>query len=161
VRAARDGDLAAWERIVRAQVPLLAAYLGGRIRRHEVVEKLVSEAIAVAWRRLRTYSLGDDFRAWMRRVAGQCARAWAQRHAGEPLQGPFPAERCADPAEAAAMRALDDAIGQLGEPQRMALEQHYRAGLDGDELGKVLHCDAAAARQLLEQAHQRLASFGL
>ena len=61
-------DRGAWQQLMDLYAPLLAAYLGARLRRHEVVEKLVCDTIDAAWRHRDEYSSDQNFGAWFRRL---------------------------------------------------------------------------------------------
>ena len=47
-------------------------------------------------------------------------------------------------------------MGKLPEKERMALEQRFRAGLQGEELAEVLHTQEKDADLLVEKALQHL-----
>jgi RNA polymerase sigma factor (sigma-70 family) len=157
LRAARAGDRDAWARLVRVHAPRLGAYLGARLQRPAVVERLVGDAVVIGWERLDELEDGAPFAPWFRRIGGQLALRWHEEHPDEKLREPFPRERCDDDAQAARMRSLQEALRQLSEAQRMALDQRFRAGLNGPDLAEVLHCDPAAAEVLVEQALEALA----
>lgn len=150
-RVAQAGDTAAWRVLVERHVARLAAYLGARIRRPLVVEKLVAETIYAAWRHLGDFDPQLEFGTWFRRIGAHVAMRWHNRHPGEPLTAEFPIERCEDPTEHADMTLVDQALGQVPESSRMALEQHYRAGLSGVELGRILHVAGNKADDMVEE----------
>ncbi len=143
LRAARAGDRDAWARLVRIHAPRLAAYLGARLHRPTVVERLVGDAVVIAWERLDELEDGAPFAPWFRRIGGQLALRWHEEHPDEKLREPFPSERCEGDEQTARMRALQDALRHLNEAQRMALDQRFRAGLSGAQLAEALHCDPA------------------
>jgi RNA polymerase sigma-70 factor (ECF subfamily) len=152
-----DGDRESWSRLMDRHAPRLAAYLGARLRRHDVVEKLVGEAVYAAWRHLPEYRNATDFGTWFRRLGAHLTMRWYSKNKGQPLAGGFPDSRCADDAEREDMDALETGLGKLPENLRMALEQRYRAGLEGEELAKVLHlADADAAEALVSEALAQL-----
>jgi RNA polymerase sigma-70 factor (ECF subfamily) len=153
VARSRGGDRDAWAALCRRHAPRLAAYLGARLHRPALVEKLVGDAVVAGWRTLSELPPGDDFAAWFRRVGAGLALRWRNDHPDEKLKEPFPEERCPDgPEQVERMRRLQDALRRLAEPERMALEQRFRGGLAGKELGDALHLDAAAAEAALERA---------
>lgn len=156
VGRAMSGDRDSWQLLMRIHAPRLAAYLGARLRRPSVVDRLVGEAIVKAWKHLEHFS-GDDFGAWFRSIGAKLAMGWHSRHKGEPLWEEFPIERCKDE-DAPNMQALDRAMGYLPEASRMALEQRFRAGLTGDDLGKVLHLSAQKAEEAVDRALVELES---
>jgi RNA polymerase sigma-70 factor (ECF subfamily) len=151
VARAQKGDHEAWAQVCRRHAPRLAAYIGARLHRPTVVEKLVGDAMVAGWRKLPELKPGEDLAAWFRRIGASLAMRWRSDHPEEKLKEPFPEERCPDGADQVErMRRLQDALRRLPEPERMALEQRFRGGLSGRELGEALHLDAAEA--LLERA---------
>jgi RNA polymerase sigma-70 factor (ECF subfamily) len=153
VTAAQQGDREAWAELCRRHAPRLAAYLGGRLRRPAVVDRLVAEVVAGAWKHLADLQHPGDFPAWFRRVGGNLTLQWCRKHPDEPLAGPFPVERCGDDAALRRrMERLETALGQLADVQRMALEQHLRGGMDVAALSESLHLPHDGVRQLLDES---------
>ncbi|MFW5698844.1 MAG: RNA polymerase sigma factor, partial [Planctomycetota bacterium] len=71
---AKDGDEGAYAALVQRQAPRVAAYLGTRIRRPEVVDTLVAETIDAGWRYLHKYRPPQSLSAWFRGLAAEVAR---------------------------------------------------------------------------------------
>ncbi|GDY13834.1 hypothetical protein LBMAG53_27120 [Planctomycetota bacterium] len=138
VLAAQGGDLAAWSALCHRHSPMLAAYLGGRLGRPDVVDRLLGQAIVTGWRNLRDPTVADDFAAWWRRLGGHLATTWHQEHPDEPLTGPFPTERCADPGRKLAFDRLEHALTKLEETDRRFLELSIRGGLGEPGAGSIL-----------------------
>jgi RNA polymerase sigma factor (sigma-70 family) len=157
VIAAQEGDREAWAELCRRHAPRLAAYLGGRLRRPAVVDRLVSEVAAGAWKHLSALERPADFPAWFRRVGGNLTLQWCRKHPDEALAGPFPVERCGDDeALRKRMERLEGALGMIPDAQRMALEQHVRGGMDVAALSESLHLSHDGVRQLLDEAFAAL-----
>ncbi len=153
VTRAQGGDRAAWSELCTRHAPRLAAYLGGRLRRPQIVDKLVAEVIAGAWKHLVDLARPSDFPAWFRRVGGNLTLQWCRKHPDEVLGEPFPSERCGgDTALHQRMDDLESALNALSDPQRMALEQHIRGGMDLAALSEALHLEPAAVQALLDEA---------
>lgn len=147
VRAAQNGDRLAWELVIGRHAERLAAYLGARLRRPDVVEKLVADTILMAWKHLDDIEAADGFAPWFRRLGANLALRWHKQHKGESLVGDLPGTGDEQ------LRALDRALGQLPEAQRLVLEHRFRGGLRGVELAEALHsaegaCDAAVDHAL-------------
>ncbi|MDA3961858.1 MAG: sigma-70 family RNA polymerase sigma factor [Planctomycetota bacterium] len=156
----RQGDREAWEVLARRYAPRLAGYLGARLRRPEIVEMLVSEALYAAWRKIDELDDPADFAAWLRRIGANLALRWHGKHKHERLHGGFPEERCGGDAELiSGMQRLEYCIGKLHEGERMALEQRFRGGLSGDNLAEALHRSPEEAEGLIDKALARLAAF--
>ena len=156
IQAAMAEDRDAWQQLMELHAPRLAAYLGARLRRHQVVEKLVGDTIYAAWRHREEYSSDQDFVAWFRRLGAHLAMRWHDRHKGVPLAEPFPRERCEGLQQYATMQALDNAMGRMSDKHRMALEQRYRGGLQGAALADVLHVSVDELPVLMDAAFSAL-----
>jgi len=158
-RQAQTGDREAWQQLVNRHVERLCAYLGARVRRHRLVTKLVADTIFASWRHMSEWEPDkEDFASWFRRMGARVTLGWRQKNPDEPLSEDFPEDLVEDPVELERLRQLERAMGQLPENQRMCLEQHFRAGLDGRVLADVLHLSPAEAQGLLEQALDSLAA---
>lgn len=144
---ARDGDLTAWADIVHRHAPGLAAYLGGRIRRPDVVNRLVAETVVAAWRRLDGLEDARDLPGWLRRQAAAQAKRWSREHDSEPLEQAWALED-----RPAGVAALDQAIAGLEVDQRLAIEYRYRGGLEGEALAAALHLPRERSDALLAAA---------
>jgi RNA polymerase sigma-70 factor (ECF subfamily) len=157
--AAQGGDQAAWGSLVRRHAPGVAAYLGARLRRPEIVDRLLGEAIVAGWRQRAECDDPAAFQGWLRKIAGAVAMRWAREHPDEPVEGPFPLDRV--PARgldsAGRLAELDQAIGRLPEQQRMALELRWRGGLTDESLAAALRLSVSDAVRLAEQAEEALA----
>lgn len=153
VAAAQTGNLEAWSTLCHRHAPRLSAYLGSRLRRPQVVEKIVEDAIVAAWKHLPELENPNEFPAWFRRIGANLALLWYREHQNERLTEPFPAKRCgSDPKVADRMNRIEEALGKLSDAQRMALEQHYRGGMRDETLSESMHMDLNAARKLLDEA---------
>lgn len=150
---ATAGDREAWTTLCQRSAPRLAAYLGARLRRPKVVEKLVEDAIVLAYKHLDELERPEEFAAWFRRIGAHLALRWYREHSDERLTEPFPTDRCAGDGERIRrMERLEGALGALTDAQRMALEQRFRAGLSGPGLAEALHLEPAKADKLVEDA---------
>ncbi len=153
VVAAQHGDLAAWSTLCARHLPRLAAYIGSRLRRPEVVERLVADVVAGAWKHLPELEQPSEFPAWLRKTGGNLALQWSRKNPAEPVAAPFPAARCGNDADLAArMTRLDAAIGTLPDAQRMLLEQHFRGQVDLDVLAAGMHLQREGIEIMLEEA---------
>jgi RNA polymerase sigma-70 factor (ECF subfamily) len=149
---ARAGNRDAWVALTRRFAPRLAAYLGARLHRPAVVERLVGDTIVSGWGRLNEIEDAAQFPAWFRRLGASFAIQWKTEHPQERIKEPFPESRCGDTEQLLRMRHLQEGLQRLSEQERMALEQRFRGGLTGEALAEVLHCDVATAEELVERA---------
>ena len=150
---ARAGDREAWAALCQRHAPRLAAYLGARLRRPKVVEKLVEDAIVLASKHLSELEQPTDFPGWFRRIGAHLALRWYREHSDEKLAEGFPPELVgSDPARQRRMDRLENALASLSDAQRMALEQRFRAGLAGEGLAEALHLEVGKAERLVDDA---------
>jgi DNA-directed RNA polymerase specialized sigma24 family protein len=160
VRRAQAGDVMAWGTLCHRHAAMLAAYLGGRLGRADVVDRLVSQAIISGWRNLRELDSPEGFTGWWRRLAGGLATAWHREHPNEPLQAALPTDRLpTDPAGAEAVRHIDAALARLDEADRRLLELIHRGDLAVDQAAAILGRPdgPAAAEQALGNLVQEAA----
>ncbi|NRA40399.1 MAG: sigma-70 family RNA polymerase sigma factor [Planctomycetes bacterium] len=156
VIAAQAGDLAAWKKLIAIHAPRLAAYIGARLRRPEIVDRLVADSIYVAWKHIAELEDENEFPAWFRRMGGSVTMRWYKRHNDEGISGEFPIERCDNQSLGLEIEELDNALGRLPEKERMALEQRYRAGLQNAEIAEVLHKDPEQVEKLIQSGLRHL-----
>lgn len=154
------GDAEAWDELVRRHAPRLAAYLGARLRRWDIIDRLVADSLCQAWELRHELAASSDVAGRLRRIAAGLATAWAREHPAEPIDEPVPEARLAGvPAGVRdELRQLDAAIARLSEIQRMAVELRYRGGCDEDELAGALRLPVEDARRILAAAEAALAA---
>lgn len=153
VRAAQAGDHSAWSVLCQRHIPRLSAYLGARLRRPAVVDRLVAEVVVGAWKHLSELHNPTHFPAWLRKVGGNVALQWGRRHAQEPMAESFPADRChGDKELLKRMQTVEAALDRLNDQQRMAVEQRFRGGMDSASLQEALHISAAEVDRLLAES---------
>lgn len=152
---ARAGDHGAWAALARRHAPRLAAYLGARLRRPEVVDGLVGEALVAAWRLLPELEDPRQFAPWLRRVGAGQAMKWAREHPAAAIESSLPPARL-PAAHADDLVRLDRGIGSLDEQRRMALELRWRAGLSGEALAAAMRCPVEGAERLADEAEEYL-----
>jgi len=157
VDAAQGGNRDAWGILCHRHAPRLCAYLGSRLRRPKVVEKLVEEAIVAAWRHLHELTTSGDFAGWFRRIGANLALRWFHEHKDESLSEPFPAERCGGDLDLLRrMAKIETVFAGLSDPQRMALEQRYRGRMSGEDLSQSLRLGGPETEKLLDEAIRAL-----
>jgi RNA polymerase sigma-70 factor (ECF subfamily) len=153
VVAAQHGDLAAWETLCQKHMPRLAAYLGTRLRRPDIVDRLIGEVVVGAWKHLPELDQPSEFHTWLRRIGGGVALQWSRKHPTEPVTAPFPQARCGtDLSTAERIAKLDAALGVLPDAQRMVLEQHFRGQMSVDDLAGVMQLQPEGVQLLIDDA---------
>ena len=160
---ARNGDLDAFESIVRARMDavyrLTSAILGNEADARDAAQ----ETFVAAWRQLPRLREPEKFEAWLQRVAVNAARqthrARSRRRIREIPSSTVVAlaDRAADgaPDDAA---VLDAALATLPVDQRAILVLHHLEGQTLSELAAVLEIPQGTAKSRLFAARRALAA---
>lgn len=156
VAEARSGDHAAWATLCRRHAPRLAAYLGARLRRPEIVDQLVGETIVAAWLQLPGLDDAGAFAGWFRRTGAGLALRWAREHPDEMIAAPWPGPEGGGEQDRADVARLDRLVGELEETARMAVELRWRGGMRAAELAAALRCTPEEAERLADSAESDL-----
>ncbi|MBV9337845.1 MAG: sigma-70 family RNA polymerase sigma factor [Solirubrobacterales bacterium] len=156
VRAAQEGDLDAFEELVRRyQVPVYRValrMLGVRADAQDAAQ----ETFVRAWRSLPRFRGGSTLSTWLYRiVTRRCLDKLAKRRATEALDE-IEVEDDLDPAQAAErreqLRAVTHAIATLPADQRAALVLREFEGLSYQEVAEVLGTSLAAVKGRIHRA---------
>jgi RNA polymerase sigma-70 factor (ECF subfamily) len=155
VRAARDGDDAAFGALVRLHQRRAYAVARAITVEHEDAEDAVQDAFLHAYRALGRFDAAYPFGAWLARIVANAAldlvrrrrvRATEEIPAGAAL--PF-----RDPAEGAELKArLKAALAELPARQRAVLVLHDVEGYRHAEIGNMLGMPEGTARSDLHHA---------
>jgi RNA polymerase sigma-70 factor (ECF subfamily) len=159
---ARNGDLDAFETIVRARMDavyrLTSAILGDEADARDAAQ----ETFVLAWREMSRLREPDKFEAWLQRVAVNAARM-TLRARGRRRIREIPASQVdalaghvpADPAGADASR-LGAALERLDVDQRAILVLHHLDGRPLAELATILDIPVGTAKSRLFAARRAL-----
>jgi RNA polymerase sigma-70 factor (ECF subfamily) len=160
---ARNGDLDAFESIVRARMDavyrLTSAILGNEADARDAAQ----ETFVAAWHGMRTLREPERFEAWLQRVAVNSARqthrSRSRRRVREIPSSTVVAlaDRAAgaEPNDAA---ILDAALGRLPIEQRAILVLHHLEGRPLAEIAAILEVPAGTAKSRLFAARVALAA---
>lgn len=166
VEKAKDGDAAAYERLVRVhqQVAFRTAYVitGDAAE----AEDAAQEAFVKAYRSLKRFRSGAPFRPWLLTIVANEARnrrKAAGRRAGLVLrtaaEGPSVSK---DPSPEAVVMASErraellGALGTLREEDRLTIAFRYFLGLSEAETADTLGCARGTVKSRLSRAIGRL-----
>lgn len=138
--------------------PFVASFVARRVER-DVVDDLVAEVFAVAWR--RRDEVPDDALPWLyrtaRNVVGNRYRSKTRLEALKTKMQAIPRESPEDPAQVASQReAVLEAFGDLADDDRELLLLVAWEGLTMSEIAEVLDVSPGAASVRLHRARQRL-----
>ncbi|MDQ3127037.1 MAG: RNA polymerase sigma factor [Chloroflexota bacterium] len=160
---ARNGDLDAFESIVRARMDavyrLTSAILGNEADARDAAQ----ETFVAAWRQLARLREPEKFEAWLQRVAVNAARQTMRARSRRRIRE-IPsstvlaiADRAAGaPGDDAAV--LDTALGTLPIDQRAILVLHHLEGRPLAEIALILDVPEGTAKSRLFTARRALAT---
>jgi len=161
---ARNGDLDAFESIVRARMDavyrLSIAILGDEADASDAAQ----ETFVAAWRELRRLRDAERFEAWLQRIAvnaaRQASRASRRRRVRE-IASSTVVELAERPAPAAGRddaAVLDAALATLPVDQRAILVLHHLEGRPLAEIAEILGVPVGTAKSRLFAARRALAA---
>jgi len=166
VERARQGDLGAYDALVRAHQHIAfrtACLLSGSAAD---AEEAAQDAFVKAWRALPRFRAGAPFRPWLLAIVANEARnrrRAAGRRAGLALRaaGERPSGDAAPSPEAAALAsaerdALLAAMAALGERDRLVIGCRYLLDLGEAETAAALGCRRGTVKSRLSRALGRL-----
>ncbi len=165
IARARQGDLRAFEEIVRLYQRRVYGVALRIVRAHDVADDVAQEAFVRAWRSLDRFDLGRPFGPWVCRIAANLAvnhvRSPRAREEGLPeghaeTQGedPGPLQTVLD---AEAKRVLDEAVAGLPTEQRAVFVLRAVEEMSYHEIAGALGISPGTVMSRLFRARERLA----
>ena len=128
----------------------------------QVAEDLLQDTLHDAWRHIDRYDRERPFRHWVVRIGlnrlrsflrrRKLERQWVAPLASDPIQEEAGPDGVALTREQTA--SLEEAVGRLGERQRVAILLRYQQGLSCQEIAEVLDATPNAVSIQLHRAHQ-------
>jgi len=162
VEAARRGDRAAYDAIVRRKVESVYRTARTILGNDADAQDATQEAFVAAWRSLPRLRDADRFEAWLGRIVVNACRQQL-RHRGvvrEIAMPGDPGERnLAQPGPADATidgLAFDRAFERLSIDERAILTLHHGDGLDLAEVGAILGIPTGTVKSRLLRARRAL-----
>ncbi|HXH23330.1 MAG TPA: sigma-70 family RNA polymerase sigma factor [Dehalococcoidia bacterium] len=165
---ARRGDLAAFNALVEEHQAIVYNVCLRMLGSPAAAEDAAQEAFISAWRNLGSLR-GDQFRAWLLRIAANACRDELRRRSRRPaasLQAAFE-EGMAEPADpepapetsllSAELRGqVQEALLLLPEDQRLAVVLCDLQGLEYDEIARVTGTNIGTVKSRLSRGRARL-----
>ena len=163
--AARNGDHAAYGRIVAACQNTVTAVALAITRDVGASEDIAQEAFLNAWQHLERLHSPDSFLPWLRQIARNLARDHLRKYRNRPLDGAnaeLALAMAADPGPQPMQQLLEDEheataaelIAALPEDSRETLLLFYREGQRSQQVAALLGITDAAVRKRLSRARQ-------
>jgi RNA polymerase sigma-70 factor (ECF subfamily) len=165
MRAAQQGDQAAYTRLVRKVTPLLQRLLRNRCRFLQSADRddLVQEVLLSMHRGMAAYDPAREFAPWLMAIArnkvADNARRFARSNANEVLVENLDEVGVAEAAGSDTLgdaQALREAIGRLSVRQRKAIELLKMRELSAKEAAKVMGTTPGALRVRIHRAMKTL-----
>lgn len=155
IRAAQEGEVAAYDALVRACYGNVLRYLRHFLGDHTLAEDVTQEAFVRCFRRLDTYNFEGRFTTWLVQIArnaGVDAIRRRQRHDRVALLAPPPSP----PSDAVSLVELDAALATLPARLRDALVLVEVVGLRYREAADVLRVPEGTVKSRVAKARVRL-----
>jgi RNA polymerase sigma-70 factor (ECF subfamily) len=165
IARARQGDLRAFEEVVRLYERRVYGVALRIVRAHDVADDVVQEAFVRAWRSLDRFELGRPFGPWVCRIAANLAvnHVRSPRAREEGLPEGHAETRGADPGplsavlDAEAKRVLDEAVAGLPAEQRAVFVLRAVEEMSYAEIADALGISPGTVMSRLFRARERLA----
>jgi RNA polymerase sigma-70 factor, ECF subfamily len=176
VKRARQGDLAAYDELVRRYQERIYATVYHMTSNHEDANDLAQEAFIKAFQALKSFKGGSSFYTWVYRIAvNKTINFLKQRKNKSQISLndlDFNAEHDPDlvalisektPRREINLNELQErlnaAMQKLSEPHRLVVTLHDVQGLSHEEIAEIMDCNIGTVRSRLFYARQQLQAY--
>jgi RNA polymerase sigma-70 factor (ECF subfamily) len=170
MRLVSQGDTSAFETLIERHQSLVAGTVARMLGSNSDVEDIAQQVFIRVWKSARRYVPRAKFTTWLLKITRNLVfneLRRSKRHAHVPLQTDpgaeeFPLKDEKNPPPDASLletelqQAIDDAITQLPESQRMALILRRYEQLSYEEISEVLDLSVPAVKSVLFRARTEL-----
>jgi RNA polymerase sigma factor (sigma-70 family) len=173
VRRAREGDLEAYNQLMRCYQERIYATIYHMTASHEDTNDLAQESFIKAFQALKSFKGDSSFYTWLYRIAVNKTINFLKRRKNRihlslndlDLNAEHDPDLVAlisdkTPRREADLRELQEklnaALLKLSEPHRLVVVLHDVQGLSHDEIAKVMDCSIGTVRSRLFYARQQL-----
>jgi RNA polymerase sigma-70 factor (ECF subfamily) len=173
VKQARQGDLAAYDELVRRYQERIYATVYHMTSNHEDANDLAQEAFIKAFQALKSFKGGSSFYTWVYRIAvNKTINFLKQRKNKSQISLndlDFNAEHDPDLVALISEKTprreinlselqerLNTAMQKLSEPHRLVVTLHDVQGLSHEEIAEIMDCNIGTVRSRLFYARQQL-----
>jgi RNA polymerase sigma-70 factor (ECF subfamily) len=158
---ASDGDIRAFEILMRRHEPLLSAYAARLLGSYADTDDVVQEAFIAAWQQLPTMENFAAVRRWLIRiVTRKSIDRLRARKDHDDIEEHDVASSSGSPEDVASATSLDDALSRalsaLPEEQRRTWVLREIGGYGYDEIAEQLDLPASTVRGLLARSRRTL-----
>lgn len=176
VKQARQGDLAAYDELVRRYQERIYATVYHMTSNHEDANDLAQEAFIKAFQALPSFKGGSSFYTWVYRIAvNKTINFLKQRKNRTQISLndlDFNAEHDPDLVALISEKTprrevnltelqekLNDAMQKLSEPHRLVVTLHDVQGLSHEQIAEIMGCNIGTVRSRLFYARQQLQGY--
>jgi len=176
VRHARQGDLAAYDDLVRRYQERIYATIYHMTSNHEDANDLAQEAFIKAFHALKSFKGGSSFYTWIYRIAVNKTINFLKQRKNKAQISlddlDFNAEHDPDlvalisdktPRREVNLLELQEklnmAMQKLSEPHRLVVTLHDVQGLSHEEIAKIMDCNIGTVRSRLFYARQQMQAY--
>src|SRR5438128_5642990 len=177
MRLVSQGDTSAFEKLIERHQALVAGTVARMLSSNSDVEDIAQQVFIRVWKSARRYVPRAKFTTWLLKITRNLVfneMRRTKRHVHVPMQTepqgddlPIKDETVQSPAESLLeqelQQAIEDAIIELPETQRMALILRRYEGRSYEEIGDILDLSVPAVKSVLFRARTelraRLASY--
>jgi RNA polymerase sigma-70 factor (ECF subfamily) len=173
VAKARQGDLSAYDDLVRRYQERIYATVYHMTSNHEDANDLAQEAFIKAFHALKSFKGGSSFYTWVYRIAVNKTINFLKQRKNRAQMSlddlDFNAEHDPDLVAlisdktprrdiglAELQEKLNEAMQKLSEPHRLVVTLHDVQGLSHEEIAKIMGCNIGTVRSRLFYARQQL-----
>src|SRR6201996_439966 len=176
VKQAREGDLAAYDELIKRYQERIYATVYHMTSNHEDANDLAQESFIKAYSALKSFKGGSSFYTWLYRIAvNKTINFLKQRRNKHHLSLndlDFNAEH--DPDLVALIsdktphrdinlselqKKLNEALLKLSEPHRMVVVLHDVQGVSHEEIAEIMGCNIGTVRSRLFYARKQMQTF--
>jgi len=176
VRRAKDGDLGAYDDLVRKYQERIYATVYHMTANHEDANDLAQETFIKAYSALKSFKGDSSFYTWVYRIAVNKTINFLKQRRNRPHMSlndiDFNAENDPDmvalvsdktPRRDVALTELQERLNaamlKLSPVHRLVVTLHDVQGLSHEEIGKIMDCNVGTVRSRLFYARQQLQAY--
>lgn len=176
LRRSREGDLEAYDEMVRRYQERIYATIYHMTSNHEDANDLAQETFIKAFHALKSFKGGSSFYTWLYRIAVNKTINFLKQRKNKAQMSlddlDFHAEHDPDlvalisdktPRREATLtelqEKLNEAMQKLSESHRLVVTLHDVQGLSHEEIAKIMDCNIGTVRSRLFYARQQLQAY--
>ncbi len=176
VKRARQGELAAYDELVRRYQERIYATIYHMTANHEDANDLAQEAFIKAFHALKSFKGGSSFYTWVYRIAVNKTINYHKQRKNKAVMSlddlDVNAEHDPDMVALVSEKTprreinlselqekLNTALQKLSESHRMVVTLHDVQGLSHEEIAKIMDCNVGTVRSRLFYARQQLQAY--